>query len=91
MPQPVMCHHCRARRVTRYGGDLYCRVSCQEAAIQKKKDAEGQLQHAGFTRVPGVLNLWVKSGVHLSIGRVLHDGFEEAIARHAAAAAELAN
>jgi hypothetical protein len=89
MPPPVMCHHCKRRRATRYGGDLYCRVSCQQAAAQAKQDAVAQLVAAGFTQVPRVLNLWVKNGVHLSIGRVLHEGFATAIARHSAAAAEI--
>lgn len=40
-------------------------------------------------RVPGILNLWEKGGVHISIDQVMREGLEETIQRHSDTLAEI--
>jgi hypothetical protein len=72
--KPVLCHHCKRKEVSHLGGDITCSTKCRTALAKRKETAAGQLTAAGFALVPGILNLWVKNDVHISIDRVIREG-----------------
>lgn len=87
--RPVRCHHCGGRKPSQHGGDLPCSQECRDGLTAAKAAAEKHLDICGFVRVPGILNLWEKGGVHISIDQVMREGLEETIQRHSDTLAEI--
>jgi hypothetical protein len=89
VPKPVLCHHCRRRKVSPHGGDATCSPACRRGLAKSRQEAEGKLTQLGFTQVARVLNLWEKGGVHISLDQVIREGIDPTIARHSAARANI--
>lgn len=85
----LVCHHCGRLASSDTGGDLTCSADCRGRYATARNSAEQGLSAAGFVKHADVSNLWAKDGVHISIDQVIREGFEQTIARHKAAAAEI--
>jgi hypothetical protein len=74
MPQAVLCHHCRQKKVSVHGGDICCSEGCRVEMAKTHAAAEKELQTKGFVKVQGILNLWEKDGRRISLAKVIRHG-----------------
>lgn len=85
----LRCHQCGNLYVSKLGGDLTCTPECATANVASRKDAIEKLEICGFVQSTGILNLWEKGGVHISLDQVMREGIGITIERHSNALAEI--
>lgn len=88
MPKLVTCLQCRRKLPIQYG-DLFCSPKCRKENAAAKVEVEHTLALQGFEPVKGILNLWVKDGVHLTTDQVMHEGLAISTEKHAEAVAAI--
>lgn len=88
MAKALRCHHCGRLHVSNLGGDLYCSPACRDEFAKRYAESEAALMTCGFQPVAGILNLWEKGGVHISLDQVIREGLHQTIGRHADALAD---